>query len=73
MKLTITKSESGKYFVVEDLSLPGSPALGRGRTMKEAMGDWLINNQREMGIVFDPVGAAWQTELRRRRRDLAKR
>lgn len=50
-KLTISK-EYGS-FLVDDKSRPGSPPVGRGRTIKEAIGDWLHNNQSLMDVQFE--------------------
>lgn len=72
MKLTLSKRESGE-FEVDDRSLPGSPPVGHGRTMMEAIGSFFHSNQTRLGIEFEVDDSAWQTELRRCRRELAKR
>lgn len=71
MVLTISKEDS--QFVVDDRSRPGTPPVGRGRTMKEAIGAYFHANQRELGIEFEVHGTAQQAEISRRRRELAKR
>jgi hypothetical protein len=71
--MILTISKEGKIFTVEDKSLPGSPPVGRGRTMKEAMGDWLHNNQRRLNLTFDVHTSAQRAENARRIRELAKR
>lgn len=43
--LRLVLKKQGKAFVV-DANRPGSPPIGRGSTMKAALGDWLHNNQR---------------------------
>jgi hypothetical protein len=71
MKLTIIKHDDS--FEVDDKSAPGMPPVGRGRTMLEAIGSWLHNNQERMGIEFELEGSVVQTEERRRQRELSKR
>jgi len=41
--------------------------------MKEALGDFLISYQKELGLEIDLDEAAQKTERNRRRRELAKR
>jgi hypothetical protein len=43
MRLKISKEDG--LFVVDDFSRSGSPAVGRGRTMREAIGDYVHSNQ----------------------------
>jgi hypothetical protein len=67
-KLTI--STEGRGFVCDDKSRPGSPPVGRGRTFKEAIGDFIINNQ-SFELVFTPDMATTlkrynATQLRKR-------
>jgi hypothetical protein len=71
MKLTIAKE--GSHFVVQDKSKSGSPPVGRGRTMLEALGSFFHANQRELHIEFEVDASAQPAEERRRRRELAKR
>lgn len=71
MVLTISKEDG--YFIVDDLSRPGAARIGIGRTMMEAIGDYFHGNQRELSIEFDVDSSAQPAEMRRRRRELAKR
>ena len=71
MKLRITKD--GNLFEVDDQSQPGSPTVGRGRTMKEAIGDYFHGNQIELKIEFEVDESARPAEMRRRRRELSRR
>jgi hypothetical protein len=75
MILTINKE--GKYFMVDDKTQPGPPVVGRGRSFREAIGDWFFNHQADLaarfGIRFDVDPSAQSAEGRRRRRELAKR
>jgi hypothetical protein len=71
MKLTIRKE--GSQFVVDNKAFAGAPRLGRGRTMLEAIGSWLHNNQDFMDVEFELEGSVLETEQRRRQRELAKR
>lgn len=71
MKLRISKEED--HFLVDDPTIPGSPPVGRGRTMLEAIGSYFHNNQNNLGLSFDVDESAWPAELARRNRELAKR
>jgi hypothetical protein len=70
-RLTISFDKEGRYFQVDDLS--GSPACGRGRTMKAAIGDYFFNNREEFNFDFDVDESARPAEMRRRQRELRKR
>ena len=72
MKLTINKISS-RLFSVDDVSRPGSPIVGYGRTIKEAIGDYFHANQNELKIKFVVTESAKPAEMRRRRRELSKR
>lgn len=52
MKLTIEREE-GEDFVVDDPNEPGSPYVGRGKTVAEAVGNWFINNQPKANVTFE--------------------
>jgi hypothetical protein len=69
--LTISKRSTG--FEVDDLRRRGLPPVGRGRTMASAIGNYILNNQHTLGIEFIVDSTAQPAELRRRRRELAKR
>jgi hypothetical protein len=71
MKLTISKEDA--LFIVDDPTRPGSPRVGWGRTIKEAIGDFFHGNQTALGIEFEVHGTAQAAEMRRRRRELSKR
>lgn len=71
MKLTIDKQ--GGRFVVDEPAALGSPWVGRGRTMTEAMGDFFRKHQREFGVEFEVLPSALASEIRRRNRELRKR
>jgi len=71
MKLTISKEDG--LFMVDDRTRPGSPPMGRGRTMKEAIGDFFHANQTELKIEFEVHGTARPAEMRRRSRELRRR
>ena len=76
MKLHIADTGSkGKFrFVVDDLSSSGLPYVGRGRTVMEALGNFLHNNQRHLGITEITLDESSQkTELARRKRELSLR
>jgi predicted ATP-grasp superfamily ATP-dependent carboligase len=71
MLLTISKEDN--RFIVDDRSRPGTPRVGWGRTMKEAIGDYFHGNQTELNIEFEVHGTAKPAEQRRRRRELFRR
>lgn len=71
MILHITK-EYGK-FVVDESDAPGSPPVGRGRTIMEAIGNYFHNNQSKLCISFVVEQQAVPAEMRRRNRELKKR
>jgi hypothetical protein len=70
-KLKIAKE--GDQFVVDEPAAPGLPYVGRGRTMLQAVGNWLINNQNNVGVEFEVDRSAQPAEDRRRRCELARR
>jgi len=72
-RMTLTISKEDNLFLVDDRSRPGSPPCGRGRTMKEAIGDFFHCNQTELKIEFEVHGTARPAEMRRRRREISKR
>lgn len=71
--LTLRISKQGKEFVVDDPKLTGSPPCGYGRTMVSAVGAFFHVNQSRLGIKFEVDDSALKTEMRRRKRELAKR
>ncbi len=71
MKLRISKEKD--HFLVDDPTIPGSPPVGRGRTMLEAIGSYFHHNQVSLGLSFDVDESAHLSELSRRKRELAKR
>jgi len=72
-RMTLTISKEDNLFLVDDRSRPGSPPCGRGRTMKEAIGDFIHCNQTELKIEFEVHRTARAAEMRRRSRELRKR
>lgn len=73
MKIVMRKRVGSTTFEVDPIEKPGMPKVGRGRTMKEALGDFLINYQDELGIKLELDTSAQRTEQRRRQRELGKR
>jgi hypothetical protein len=71
--MTLKISKADGWFLVDDDSRPGSPCIGRGRTIKEAIGDHIHANQTALGIEFEVHESARPAEMRRRRRELSKR
>lgn len=68
-----TGQKGGYAFLVDAPHRPGTPRVGYGRTMKEALGDWLIGNQNSYGYFIDVDERTQPTEMRRRARELNKR
>lgn len=66
------KREYGEV-VAEPVDLPGSPPVGRGANIKEALGDFLIHYQEQLGIKIEIDATAEQAERDRRVVELNKR
>jgi len=64
MKIRISKESNG--FVVDPVDLPGSPVVGRGETAGEALGDFLIHYQAQLGIEIEVHDSAATVERLRR-------
>lgn len=67
-----TKREYGE-FIAEPVDLPGSPLVGKGANIKEALGDFLIHYQEQLGITIDVDATAEQAECDRRAVEFNKR
>jgi len=72
MKIVLKKN-GPKSYEVDPVELCGSPSVGRGQTMLEALGNFLICYQKELGLDIVVDGSAQAAEKERRRRELAKR
>ena len=71
MRIKIYKLGSG--YMVDPIDKPGSPSCGRGRTMDQAIADFIRIYQKELGLEIEVDGSAMPTEMRRRQRELRKR
>jgi hypothetical protein len=71
MKLMV-RQQNGR-FEVDPVNLTGSPKVGRGATLLEALGDFLILYQGELGLVLDVDASAQAAEQQRREQALAER
>jgi hypothetical protein len=71
MKIVI--KDHGGSIEVDPVELPGSPAVGRGSTIAEALGNFLICYQKELGLEIEVDDSAKKAEKKRRRDELAKR
>lgn len=72
MRLEIKKV--GNKFEVHEPSAHGMAPIGRGNTMYAALGMWLLNNQREVGIDMISLDeSAKPTHRRLVARELSKR
>jgi hypothetical protein len=64
VKIKISKSYG--FIEVDPVDLPGSPPVGRGRTIPEALGDFLIHYQNQLGLQIEVDESAREAELARR-------
>jgi hypothetical protein len=71
MKIKVSKTQEG--FLIDPVSEPGSPAVGRGETLKEALGDFLIHHQSKLGLTIDLDSSALGAEQARRAAAIAQR
>jgi hypothetical protein len=71
MKIVISKWSS--CYTVDPVDMPGSPMVGRGDTMDEAIAAFVRCYQHDLGLDIVVDETAMPTELERRRRELAKR
>lgn len=71
MKVVI--SERNGMFTFDPVDSPGSPMVGRGKTLVEAAGDFLICYQREFGLELVVDSSAQAAENKRHEQELAKR
>ena len=64
MKVKISKR--GNCFEADPVEMPGSPPVGRGNSIKEALGDFLIHYQQQLGVDFEVDKSAAEAEQVRR-------
>jgi hypothetical protein len=64
--MRVQVSKQGDTFVVDPVDLSGSPKIGRGTTLVEALGNFLIAYQKELGLEFeiDPTAQAAEDQRR---------
>jgi hypothetical protein len=72
MKIVI-KSHGEGSIEVDPVELPGMPPVGRGKTIEEALGNFLIAYQKELGLEISVDASAKKAEKKRRRDALAHR
>lgn len=63
MKLQISKR--GTRFEVDPVEMPGSPPVGKGESVAEALGDFLIFYQARLGIEIEVDPSVGQAEQQR--------
>jgi hypothetical protein len=66
--MTIKKIKVSKpfdEFIVDPVDLPGSPFIGRGESIDKALGDFLWNYAKELGIEIEIEQSAKDGERRR--------
>lgn len=62
----VMKKVGPHSFEADPVDRHGSPPVGRGRTMLEAYGQFLIHYQHELGLKIVVDSSAWDAESRRR-------
>lgn len=72
-KLKVEIRKEGGGFVADPVQLPGSPNVGRGRTMMEAFGSFLQGHQERLGVEILIHPTAKASEQRRRQRAMRHR
>jgi predicted RNase H-like HicB family nuclease len=72
MKIVIRERSKG-WLEVDPVELPGACAVGRGNTIEEALGNFLIAYQKELGLDIEVDASAQKAENKRRRDALAQR
>lgn len=71
MKIRISKQ--GDSFVADPVDKPGMPAVGRGATIAEALGDFLIHYQKDLGLQIELDESAERAEAARWLKTVAQR
>lgn len=71
MKILIR--QRGDRFEADPVNLPGSPAVGKGATIVEALGDFLISYQQDLGLEIEVDETAKAAEQQRRSEALSQR
>lgn len=72
MKIVI-KSHGPGSIEVDPVERSGSPYVGRGKTIEEALGNFLICYQKELGLEIEVDKSAQKAEKKRRKDALAQR
>jgi hypothetical protein len=70
-KLTVEKEGAG--FVVDEPRRPGSPLVGRGATISEALANWFRSNHEDLGFEIEVKPDAQTAEDLRRKKLLRER
>lgn len=70
---TLTITKDGEIFTVDNKKMPGSPGVGRGASMLEAIGSYFHVNQTNLNISFVVDPSAQLVEEQRRVTELKKR
>lgn len=72
MKIVIRERSKGSL-EVDPVELPGACAVGRGKTIEEALGNFLICYQKKLGLDIIVDESAQKAEKKRRKDALAQR
>lgn len=70
MKVKVSKR--GNRFEADPVELPGSPPVGKGDSIMEALGDFLHQYRAELGVEIELDGSARDAEQERRDAALAQ-
>lgn len=71
MKVKISKR--GNRFEAAPVEIPGSPPVGKGDSITEALGDFLRHYHAELGVDIEVDASAQDAEQERRAAALAQR
>jgi hypothetical protein len=73
MKMKVKISKRGDSFEADPVDFPGSPPVGRGGSIAEALGDFVIHYQNDLGLEIQVDTSAEQSELKRRETTINQR
>lgn len=64
--MKVNVSEQYGEFIADPVDKSGMPTVGRGKTLLEALGAFLITYQSQLGVVVEIEETAAQAEIKRR-------
>jgi len=63
MKIRISKGTTGGY-VVDPVELPGTPPVGRGESVTEAMGNFVAHYHKQLGLEIEVDSSAVEAAVK---------